>query len=150
MQVCAYCACVTLQQNQVSQKVKCSKDIVLKLEGIISHKHFLTLFSPTTFFFLKNIYRGTLSMICSQPCWSLYFLLTNTDAHSDSGHQSFSLLWATLRAIRRFKNELAHKSLTLSYKRCQSCISCMRACVCQLHRGLTQSQCGVILYESCQ
>ena len=27
MQVCAYCACVTLQQNQVSHKVKCSKDI---------------------------------------------------------------------------------------------------------------------------
>ena len=52
-------------------------------------------------------------MTCSQPCWSLHILLTNMDAHSDSGHQSFSLLWATLRAIRRFKNELAHKILTL-------------------------------------
>ena len=71
-------------------------------------------------------------MTCSQSCWSLHFLLTNTDAHPDSGHQSFSLLWATLRAIRRFKNEQAHKILTLSYQRCQSCISCMRACVCQL------------------
>ena len=42
-------------------------------------------------------------MTCSQSCWSLHFLLTNTDAHSDSGHQSFSLLWATLCAISRFK-----------------------------------------------
>ena len=135
MQVCAYCACVTLQQNQVSHKVKCSKDIVLKSEGIISHKHFLMRFLQQIFFFLKiaaHICRGALSMTCSQFCWSLYFLLTNTDAHSDSGHQSFSLLWATLRAIRRFKNELAHKILTLSYQRFQSCISCVRACVCQL------------------
>ena len=73
-------------------------------------------------------------MTCSHSCWSLHFLLTNTDAHSDWGHQSFSLLWATLRAIRRFKNELAHKLLTQSYQRCQSCISCARArarvCVC--------------------
>ena len=29
-------------------------------------------------------------------------MLTNTDLQSDSGHQSFSLLWETLRAIRRF------------------------------------------------
>ena len=69
-----------------------------------------------------------------QSCWSLYFLLANTDVHSDSGHQSFSLLWATMRAIRRFsfKFELAHKILTLSYQQCQSCISCLRRCVCQL------------------
>ena len=67
-------------------------------------------------------------MTCSQSCWSLQFIAdkqSNTDAHSDSGHQSFSLLWATLRAIRRFKNELAHKILTLSHQRCQSCISCV-------------------------
>ena len=51
MQVCAYCACVTLQQNQVSHKVKCSKDIVLKSEDIISHKHFLTLFLQQHFSF---------------------------------------------------------------------------------------------------
>ena len=135
MQVCAYCACVTLQQNQVSHEVKCSKDIVLKSEGTISHKHFLTLFLQQHIIFLKiaaHICRGALSMTCSQSCWSLYFLLTNTDAHSDSGHQSFSLLWATLRAIRRVKNELAHKILIRSYQRCQSCISCVRACVCQL------------------
>ena len=62
-------------------------------------------------------------MTCLQSCRSLYFLLTNTDTHSDSDHQSFSLLWATLRAIRRFKNELAHKILTISYQRCQSCVS---------------------------
>ena len=31
-------------------------------------------------------------------------MLINTDAHSDFGHQSFSLLWATLRAIRCFFN----------------------------------------------
>ena len=41
-------------------------------------------------------------MTCSHSCWSLHFLLTNTNAYSDLGHQSFSLLWATLRAIRRF------------------------------------------------
>ena len=35
-----------------------------------------------------------------------------------------------MRAIRRFKNVLAHKILTLSYHRRQSCISCVRACVC--------------------
>ena len=69
-------------------------------------------------------------MTCSQSCLSLHFLLTNTHPHSDSAHQSFSLLWATLRAIRRLKNELAHKILTLSYQRCQSCISCVRVCVC--------------------
>ena len=28
-----------------------------------------------------------------------------------------SAIWATLRAIRRFKSELAHKILTLSYQR---------------------------------
>ena len=69
-------------------------------------------------------------MTCSQSCWSLHFLLTNTDAHSDSGHQSLSLLWATLCAISCFKNELAHRILTLSYQRCQPCISCVSACVC--------------------
>ena len=117
----------------ISQKMKFSKDIVLKSEGIISHKHFLMLFLQQHFFFLKiaaHICRGALSMTCSQSCWSLNFLLTNTDAHSDSGHQSFSLLLATLRSIRRFENELAHKILILSYQRCQSCISCVRACVC--------------------
>ena len=63
-------------------------------------------------------------------------MLTNTDAYSDSGHQSFSLLWATLHAIRRFKNELAHKILTLSYQRCQSCM-----CVSTLWDvGLTSHQ----------
>ena len=91
MRVCAYRACVTLQQNQfllatISHTVKFSKDVVLKLEGIISHKHFLLLFLQPHFSFLKiagNISRGALSMTCSQSCWSLYFLLINTDAHSD-------------------------------------------------------------------
>ena len=55
-------------------------------------------FSNHIFFFLQI----ATNMTCSQSCWSLHFLLTNTDAHSNSGHQSFSLLWATLRAIRRF------------------------------------------------
>ena len=49
-----------------------------------------------------NSRRGALSMNCSQSCWSLNFLLTNTDAQSDPGNQSFSLLWVTLRARRRF------------------------------------------------
>ena len=84
----------------ISHKVKFSKDIVLKSEGII--KALFDAFSPTTFIFLKiaaHICRGALSMTCSKSCWSLHFLLTNTDAHSDSGHQSFGLLWSTLRAI---------------------------------------------------
>ena len=58
----------------------------------------LDAFSPNTFFFEKiaaNIRRGA-------DLFSLHSLLTNTDAHSDSDHQSFSLLWATLRAIRLF------------------------------------------------
>ena len=68
-------------------------------------------------------------MTCSQSCWSLHFLLTNTDAHSDSGHQSFSLLWATMRAIRRFKNELFERfwhyhisNASLAYRACV-CVS---------------------------
>ena len=71
-------------------------------------------------------------MTCSQSCWSLYFLLRNTDALSDLGHQSFSLLWATLRAIRRFKNELAHKILTLSYDLLSAMpvLHIVRACMC--------------------
>ena len=116
----------------ISHKVKFSKDIVLKLEGIISHKHFWMLFLQQHFLF-KN--RRTHLPWCS--FYDLFavlpessFLLTNTDAHSASSHQSFSLLWVTLPSIRRFKNELAHKILTLSYQRCQSCISCVRACVC--------------------
>ena len=66
---------------------------------IISHTHFLMLFLQAHFSF-KN--RRKHSPWCSfHDLFSLHFLLTNTDAHSDSDHQCFSLLWATLRAIRR-------------------------------------------------
>ena len=76
----------------ISHKVKFSKDIVLKSEGIISHKHFLMLFLQQHFKSLHTFAVVLFSMNCSQSCWSLHFLLTNTDAHSDSGHQSFSHL----------------------------------------------------------
>ena len=80
-------------------------------------------------------------MTCSQSCWSLHFLLTNTDAHSDSGHQNFSLFWATLRAIRHcccfFKKK--NSTLDFSCQRCQSCISCV--CVSTLWDvGLNRDQ----------
>ena len=60
MRVCSYRACVTLQQNQfllatISHKVKFSKDVVLKLEGIISHKYFLMLFLQPHFSFSKSL-----------------------------------------------------------------------------------------------
>ena len=103
----------------ISHKVKFSKDLVLKSEGIISQIG-------------AHICRGALSMTCSQSCCSLHFCWQTGMCTHDSGHQSFSLLWATLHAIRRLNNELAHKILTLSYQRCQSCISCVRVCVCQL------------------
>ena len=60
----------------ISHKVKFSNDIVLKSEGIFSHKHFLMLFLQQHFFFLKfaaHICHGALSMTCSQSCWSLHF-----------------------------------------------------------------------------
>ena len=104
MRVCAYRKCVTLQQNQVSSPQSPIMDIVLKSGTIISHKNFLMLFLKPHFLFKNraNIPHGALSMTCSQSPWSLHFLLTNTDAHSDLGHQSSSLLLATLCAIRHF------------------------------------------------
>ena len=57
-------------------------------------------------------------------------MLTNTDAHSDSRHQSFSLLWATLRAIRRF---LIIQNCTLDFDTIVSAtpvLHIVRTCVC--------------------
>ena len=62
------------------------KDIVLKSEGIISHEHLLMLFSNHIF-----LNRRKHSPSCSfhdlfPVLLESSFLLTNTDAHSDSGH----------------------------------------------------------------
>ena len=143
MWACAYRTCVTLQQNQVSHSVKFSKDIVWKIVGggIICHKHFLMLFPNHICLFKNrrwNILRGALSITCSQSCWNLHFLLTNTDAHSDSGHQSFNLLWATLRAIRRYLLLFLfidlNKYIRFWHTRISDAIlayrACVRACVC--------------------
>ena len=81
--------------------------------------------------------RGALSITCSQSCWNLQFLLTNTDAYFDSGHQSFNLFWAKLLAIRRFLFCLVFINLNKYIRLCHNRISdaslayraCVRVCV---------------------
>ena len=76
---------------------------------------------------------GALSITCSQSCWNLQFLLTNTDAYSDSGHQSFNLLWAKLLAIRRFFFRFFFFFLSLDFDTIVSVMPVLHivlACVC--------------------
>ena len=61
------------------------------------------------------------------------FLLINTDAHSDSSQQSFSLLWATLRVIRRFFKKINLKLHIRCWHRIVSAMPVLHtvpACLC--------------------
>ena len=67
-------------------------------------------------------------MTCSQSCRSLHFLLTNTDAHSDSGHQSFSILCNKTFFLNNLKLHTRFDTIVSA----MPVLHIVRACVCQL------------------
>ena len=72
-------------------------------------------------------------------------MLINTDAHSDLGHQSFSLLWAKLRAIRCYFNLITTSTLDFdTIVSAMPVLHVVRACVNSMGCGSDYSDQAVM------